>query len=143
MPHRKPRSSPPPPLRVGKPAQRGSRRETGSSCTALIRPLASIVWELRAAWAVGRRVALTIDGDRARDDETRAEGFVTTVAATGAYCKVSGLLVPLDRVLAVHHPSRLGDTDYLEGERWQGPIPLGAVRDPRQLELTGSDGRGL
>lgn len=108
----------------------------------LARPVSSVAWELRAAWATGRRVSLSINGDRERDDETRAEGFVTAVAATGAYCKVSGLLVPLDRVLAVHHPSRLGDTDYVEGDPWAGPIPLAAVRDPRQLELI-DEGREL
>lgn len=65
---------------------------------------------------------------------------MTTVAATGAYCRVSGLLVPLDRILAVHHPTRLGDTSYVEGELWRGPVPLAAVRDPRQLELIDEGG---
>jgi hypothetical protein len=105
-----------------------------SGCTDLVRPLASIAWELRFAWASGRRVALTINGD-----VVRAEGFVTTVAATDAYVKVGGLHIPLDRVLAVSHPSLLGDSTWREGERWRGPIPFGAVRDPRQLELI--DGR--
>lgn len=69
----------------------------------LVRPSSAVAWELRSAWATGRRVALSIDGD-----ETRAEGFVTTVAATGAYCKVGGLHVPLERVLAVHRPVPFG-----------------------------------
>jgi hypothetical protein len=89
-------------------------------------------------WATGKRVALTIDGD-----VKRAEGFVTTVSATDAFVRVGTLHIPLDRVLSVSRPSLLGDSDWREGERWRGPVPLAAVRDPRQLELTGSDGRGL
>ena len=70
--------------------------------TALVRPLRAIAWELRTAWATGHRVSLTLDAD-----VDRVEGHVGSVAATGAYTIVAGLLVPLDRTR----------------------------RDPRQLEL--------
>lgn len=73
---------------------------------ALTRPLSSIAYELRAAWALGRRVSLSLE----RCDVERLEGTVSSVSATGASVTVSGKLVPLDRVLAVHLPSRLGDS---------------------------------
>lgn len=64
-----------------------------------------VVWELRAAWASGRRTALTLE----RCDVDRVEGVVTRVSATGAMARVGGVLVPLDRAVAIHWPSRLGD----------------------------------
>jgi len=73
---------------------------------ALIRPLSATAWELRTAWASGRRVALSLE----RCDVDRLEGRVDRVAATNAHCTVRGLLGPMDRILAVHHPSRLGDS---------------------------------
>lgn len=85
--------------------------------TDLIRPLSSVAWELRAAWATGRRVAATVDGG------DRLEGHVQRVAATGAFCVISGRHAPLDRVLAIHRPSRLGDSTVAEGERWRGQVP--------------------
>ena len=97
---------------------------------ALVRPVAAVAWELRGAWATGRRVALTIDAD-----VTRVEGIVGEVAATDAYCKVDGVHVPLGRVMAVHRPSRLGDSTADAGE-WSGPVPEAAQHDPRQLRLT-------
>jgi hypothetical protein len=75
----------------------------------------SIAWELRTAWATGRRVALTLD-DRA--DKPRIEGCVSRVAATGASVHVGAKHVPLDIVLAVHLPSRLGDSTA--GESFHG-----------------------
>lgn len=82
---------------------------------ALIRPLGAIAWELRGAWATGRRVSLSLE-QRAGG---RLEGHVHRVAATGAFVVVSGVHVPLDDVLAVHHPSRLGDSTAA-AERWRG-----------------------
>jgi hypothetical protein len=78
---------------------------------ALIRPTRAVAWELRAAWATGRRVALTLE----RADVPRLEGIVSAVAATDASARVAGLRVPLDRVLAVHLPSRLGDSTVRSG----------------------------
>lgn len=101
---------------------------------ALIRPIRAIAWELRTAWARGLRVTLTIDGET-----RRVEGHVTTVSPTNAFAVVADLHVPLTHVLAVHRPSRLGDSTYREGEAWAGKIPPGARRDPRQLELPGLD----
>lgn len=65
------------------------------------------------------------------------EGHVSSVSATSAFAIVRDLHVPLDRVLAVYRPSRLGDSSYEESESWGGRIPIGARRDPRQLEIPG------
>lgn len=89
---------------------------------ALVRSIGSMAWELRAAWASGRRVALTIDG------ASRVEGHVQAVSATDATVKVAGVLIPLGLVLAVHVPSRLGDST-VRGGRWAG--------DPRRVDLPG------
>lgn len=64
-----------------------------------------LVWDLRTAWASGRRVALTLE----RADLDRIEGVVTRVSPTGAYATVGSVHVPLDRALAIHWSSRLGD----------------------------------
>lgn len=102
---------------------------------ALIRPVSSVAWDLRSAWAKGWRISLAIDGD-----VRRVEGFVETVSPTDASAVVSGLLVPLSAVLAVFRPSRLGDSTYEEDDgSWNGRIPYGARRDPRQLYLPGLD----
>jgi hypothetical protein len=99
---------------------------------ALIRPLRAVAWELRTAWARGRRVSLSIEAD-----VERVEGHVQHVSPTNASVTVAGLMVPLDRVLAVHLPSRLGDSEFDDRgrERWRGPVPPGARRDPRQVEI--------
>lgn len=66
------------------------------------------------------------------------EGHVDAVSATDAYAVVDGLHVPLSAVLAVHRPSRLGDSSFVEDvENWQGRIPRAARRDPRQLSIPG------
>lgn len=83
----------------------------------LIRPASSLLWELRAAWATGKRVALSLDE---RCTPERLEGHVTRVAGSGAFVRVSGLHVPTDAILAVHHPSRLGDSTIERGEAWHG-----------------------
>jgi hypothetical protein len=83
--------------------------------TDLVRPSSSMLWELRGCWATGRRVALSLDAD-----VRRAEGHVTAVAATDAYVKVGDLMVPTDRILAVHLPSRLGDSTARGGD-FHGP----------------------
>lgn len=89
---------------------------------ALIRPLRAIAWELRTAWATGKRVSLSLE----RADLERLEGHVQRVAATDATVTVSGHHVPLDRVLAVHLPSRLGDSTA-------GTVFHGRPRAPEQI----------
>jgi hypothetical protein len=91
---------------------------------ALVRPLPAIFWDLRGAWASGRRVALSLDAD-----VSRAEGHVTRVSATDASVHVGDLLVPADRILAVHLPSRLGDSTVRAGDPWAG-----RPRRPRPLD---------
>lgn len=83
--------------------------------TALVRPLAGTFWELRGCWATGRRVALTLDAD-----VPRVEGHVTRVSATDASVYVGDILVPASAILAVHLPSRLGDSTVRQGDRWAG-----------------------
>jgi len=84
---------------------------------ALMRPAGAVAWELRAAWATGRRVALSLE-QRAGG---RLEGHVARVAATDTYIVIAGRHVPLDAVLAVHHPSRLGDSTAPAKGPWRGP----------------------
>lgn len=99
---------------------------------ALARVLRSVAWELRTCWAQGLRISLRVLGD-----VERVEGHVRTVSPTDAFVVVGDLHVPLDRVLAVYRPSRLGDSDFDDRgrERWRGQVPRGARRDPRQTEL--------
>lgn len=89
--------------------------------------LGRLVWELRAAWANGRRVALTLN----HCDVERVEGIVTRVGATGTTAVVGGVLVPLNRALAIHWASRLGDGSRT-GRRGAG---LASRAHPNQLEL--------
>lgn len=92
--------------------------------TALIRPLRAVAWELRAAWAAGRRVSVTLE----RCDVERVEGHVQRVAATDAYIVITGRHIPLERVLAVHLPSRLGDSTVKGDAPW-----FGRARAPEQV----------
>jgi hypothetical protein len=55
-----------------------------------------------------------------RADIDRVEGHVFGVAATDATVTIAGWMIPLDRVIAVHRPSRLGDSTVGVDERWQG-----------------------
>jgi len=96
---------------------------------ALVRPLAAIFWDLRGAWASGRRVAISLDADI-----PRAEGHVTKVSATDASVHVGDLLIPADRILAVHLPSRLGDSTVRTGDPWAGP-PRRPVEIEGQLRM--------
>jgi hypothetical protein len=93
---------------------------------ALVRPVSAKAWDLRAAWGAGWRVSVLTDIPGCG----RLEGIVTRVAATDAYAQIAGRLVPLDRVLSVHSPSRLGDSTA--GARWSGP-PLQHVPQLEQL----------
>ena len=82
--------------------------------TGLTRTTSAKAWDLRAAWGAGWRVTARTD----IEGSERLEGIVTRVAATGAYARIAGHAVPLDRVLSVHNPSRLGDSRA--GKRWGG-----------------------
>jgi hypothetical protein len=101
----------------------------GGVTLALVRPVSAVAWELRGAWATGRRVALSLD----RADVDRLEGIVSRVAASGAFVVVRGKYVPLERVLAVHHPSRLGDSTHRAAAGWAGAGR--APRAPQDLTL--------
>ena len=85
--------------------------------TALIRPIRSVFWELRTAWATGRRVSLSLDP---RCDRHRIEGHVKRVSATDAFVYVGNEHIPGELILAVHNPSRLGDSTVGDRERWHG-----------------------
>ena len=98
--------------------------------TALVRPVRAIVWELRAAWATGRRVSVSLE----RADRGRLEGHISRVSATDATVMIAGMLVPLDRVLAVHLPSRLGDSTIAAGGSWHGRARV-PVQISGQLEF--------
>lgn len=116
----------------------GRRRASVTACSAgchgravslaLVRPVSAVAWELRAAWGAGWRVALSLD-ERCR--MRRLEGIVGAVSATDATVRVNGWLVPLEAVLAVHRPSRLGDSSN-RGGAWSGP---GRVEPQRERLL--------
>lgn len=74
-------------------------------------------------------MAVTIE----RADLGRVEGRVSAVSPTDASATIAGWLVPLDRILAVHAPSRLGDSTVGGGERWHGRARR--VARPGQGEL--------
>lgn len=82
--------------------------------TDLIRPIRSTFWDLRAHWASGKRVAISLAGGR------RVEGHVTAVSATDAFVQVGGTRFYPDEILAVHSPSRLGDATGRSDDRWHG-----------------------
>lgn len=85
---------------------------------ALERPTSSKAWDLRWAWATGHRVSVSLDVA----DLQRVEGHVAAVSATDAYVIIRRLHIPLDRILAVHKPSLLGDSTA-RGGQWSGPRP--------------------
>jgi len=85
--------------------------------SALVRQPASMAWELRAAWAVGTRIALSLD-ERCRSP--RMEGHIQSVSPTGAFVVMASTHVPVEAILAVHRPSRLGDSDHAQGKAWRG-----------------------
>jgi hypothetical protein len=70
-----------------------------------------------------------------RCDMDRVEGHVFSVAATNATVTIAAVVIPLDRVLAVHRPSRLGDSTVGADERWRGRARR--VLHPGQDELPG------
>lgn len=53
---------------------------------------------------------------------SRRVTVVAAVSATDAYVIIRRLHIPLDRVLAVHKPSLLGDSTA-RGGQWSGPRP--------------------
>lgn len=101
------------------------------TCTALIRPIRSVAWELRTCWARGLRVSLSLDD---RCERARIEGYVRQVSATDAFVAVGATHVPLDAVLAVHRPSLLGDST---ADPLVGTGAIAAYRAPQDEELPG------
>jgi hypothetical protein len=78
----------------------------GGGVNVLERPEQATVWELRTAWAKGRRVVLTLS-DRCMIQ--RIEGTVERVAVTGAFVLIEGWHVPVAEILGVaspHHSQR-------------------------------------
>lgn len=99
--------------------------------TALVRRTDSILWELRRLWGSGKRVALSLSEEAGR----RVEGEVTSVSPTGAWVKVNGVLIDPADILAVHNPSRLGDSTHRGGcWHFDGRAP---IVGRGQLELPG------
>jgi len=87
---------------------------------ALVLRASAKAWELRGAWATGHRVSVSLDVA----ELPRVEGHVARVSATDAYVVITGRHIPLDRVLAVHRPSLLGDSTCRDPEKaWTAPIP--------------------
>lgn len=63
-------------------------------------------WELRGAWASGRRVVLTLSD---RCQVRRVEGVVSYVSTTGAFVVAQGWHIPTAEILGVaapHHSQR-------------------------------------
>lgn len=96
---------------------------------SLVRPEESISWELRGAWIQQKRVALSLD-ERCR--WPRIEGQVQRVAATGTSVTIDGWHIPMDAVLAVHFPSRLGDSTIDQPK--VKPVPVCIACD-REVEI--------
>jgi hypothetical protein len=98
----------------------------------LVRATSAIMWDLRSAWAAGWRVSVSLDGAA---EFQRLEGHVQRVSATDAYVVIAGWHVPAHVILAVHRPTRLGDSTARDGS-WHGPrlleLPL-----PGQRRLPG------
>lgn len=84
--------------------------------TELIRPIGAILWDLRRAWAAGKRVSLSLANGE------RVEGQVQAVSATGATCRVAGVRVLSTDILAVHHPAIGADSSW-RGGRWRFDSP--------------------
>lgn len=89
----------------------------------LVRSWVSILRELRDVRLSGRRTAVSLTTGE------RVEGWVVKVAATGAFVVISQpedeeMHVPVQALLAVHHPAIGHDSDYnVEAEkepRWHG-----------------------
>lgn len=74
----------------------------------LERPHSAIAFELRTAWALHRRVALRLDERCAFE---RLEGKIKRVSTTDAFIVCEGWHVPIEAILAISNPSRLGDSD--------------------------------
>lgn len=94
---------------------------------SLVRPTSEIGWELRGSWAAGKRVAVSLD-ERCRP--RRLEGKIQRVAPSGAFAVIEGFHVPMDAILAVHNPSRLGDSTIDEPP----PVPRCIVCQ-REVEI--------
>lgn len=90
----------------------------------------AILYDLRGCWATGGRISVTLD----RCDVDRVEGIVSRVSATGATANVAGVLIPVERILASHRPSRLGDSKVRASQHFHGTGRRVEQR-PGQLEI--------
>lgn len=99
------------------------------------RLLSNVVWELRTAWATGRRVSISMDN---RSRFPRLEGHISAVAGTGAYVRLAGHHVPVDVILAVHLPSRLGDSTA-RGDHFHGPSRRAVPQDEELFKVAESE----
>jgi hypothetical protein len=93
-----------------------------------------ISWDLRGAWATGRRVALRLDETC---EIERVEGTVSHVAASSAFVRIRDLegeiIVPMGAILSLHWPH------WLEGgsSPRDALIPQLQEAFPGQLGLVG------
>lgn len=99
----------------------------------LYRAADAAAWELRSAWASGRRVAVSVEEGAGRIG--RVEGHVGRVAPTGAFVVIAGSHVPLERVLAVHFPPAWGGDSTWSGRGSFRGEPRRVVAPVGQLTL--------
>lgn len=85
---------------------------------ALVRRADSILWELRRAWAVGKRISLILTDNAGQ----RVEGHVSAVSPTGASVTVNGSLIPTETILgcSTRHRWMDEDTTWEQGEPFNG-----------------------
>lgn len=77
--------------------------------TGLERPVAAIVWDLRAYWGQGRAVRLSLTE---KCLVRTVIGRVRSMAVTGAFVVVDGWQVPTDEILAVGRPTVEEEQSY-------------------------------
>lgn len=94
----------------------------------------SFLFELRAAWARGRRVSLSLDE---RSQHPRLEGHIAAVSATGAFVRLGSTHIPTDLILAVHLPSRLGDSKVRGDADFHGPARRSVPQEEELFHAAG------
>jgi len=99
--------------------------------SALERRRAAVLWDLRTAWATNRWISVTLDLEHC----PRLEGTVGHVAASSTHATIAGRHVPIARILAVHWPTRLGDSTqgHRPGHRRRRPAALEQIPGQQRL----------